>query len=327
VELAPPVESILITNKLTKKFGSLVAVDHIDLDVRRGEIYGFLGPNGAGKSTTIRMLLGLIRPSEGTALVFGKDIRKQGTEIRRGIGYLPGELEMYENLSARQFFEYSASLYGVEDIGFALELADRLNVTNLDVSIGSLSQGNKQKVGIVQALLHRPALVILDEPTNALDPLIRHELYEILVLAKSEGMTIFFSSHVLAEAERICDRVAIIREGKLSRVGTVEELKTLAPKRVRITFSDSVAPDLFQSIPGVTEASRDGDGNIELLVRQDLDDVIRLAAQHSIVDLSSEDMSLEEIFLGYYQIEGQALDEERAEIDMSPREVQPVEQA
>lgn len=309
MDLPSSVDSILITNKLTKKFGDFTAVDALDLDVRQGEIFGFLGPNGAGKSTTIRMLLGLIRPTSGGATIFGKDIRKHGTEIRRSIGYLPGELEMYENLTPRQFFKYSASLYGVENIDFALDLSARMNIQKLDEPIGDLSQGNKQKVGIVQALLHRPRLVILDEPTNALDPLIRHELYEMLLLAKAEGMTIFFSSHVLAEAERICDRVAIIRDGRLTRVGTVEELKTLAPKRIKIAFEDYVPIEVFQEMPGVTEVHANGGHSVEMLVRSGVDEIVKVAAQHPIVDLYSEDMTLEEIFLGYYQVEGAARNE------------------
>ncbi len=316
-----PIESILSTNKLSKHFGKVVAVDQIDLDIRRGEVFGFLGPNGAGKSTTIRMLLGLIRPSDGSATIFGKDIRKHGNEIRRGIGYLPGELAMYENLSSRQYFEYTASLYGVHDIAFALALADRLKISDLDAPIGSLSQGNKQKVGIVQALLHKPALVILDEPTNALDPLMRHELYEILLLARNEGMTIFFSSHVLAEAERICDRVAIIREGKLIRVGSVEELKATAPKRLLARFAEPVSPEAFAGLAGVSSVIRRDDGEVELMVRENLDEVLRAVTQHRLVDFDARDLSLEEIFLGYYETEGDDSVDLAEALDLQPREL------
>jgi ABC-2 type transport system ATP-binding protein len=300
------IESVLVTNKLTKRFKKFVAVDALDLDVWRGEIFGFLGPNGAGKSTTIRMLLGLIRPSSGTAHIFGQDIRKHGTEVRRRIGYMPGELALYENLTPLQLFEYSASLYGVDDTSFAVTLAERLAVTKLESPIGSLSQGNKQKVGIVTALLHRPQLAILDEPTNALDPLIRHELYGILQDAKEEGMTIFLSSHVLAEAERICDRVAIIRDGKLTRVGTVDELKAIAPRRMRISFGEYVPVDEFQDLPGVTNAHVvDGDDRVvELLVRENMDEVVKIASHHPVNDFRSEDISLEDIFLGYYEAGG-----------------------
>ncbi len=295
------VENILRTNKLTKRFGKFVAVRDLDLDVTQGEIYGFLGPNGAGKSTTIRMLLDLIRPSSGTAEIFGRDVRKHGTSVRRRIGYLPGELALYENLSPRQLYEYSGSLYGVKDLTYALELSERLKVTDVDAKIGSLSQGNKQKVGIVQSLLHKPELAILDEPTNALDPLVRHEVYRILQDASDQGMTVFFSSHVLAEAERICDRVAIIRDGELSRVGTVEELKTIAPRRMKIVFDGTVPLEELSAIPGVSDARLNGNPHaVDLMVRENMDPIVKLASRHNIVDFYSEDVSLEEIFLGYY---------------------------
>jgi len=295
------VETVLRTNKLTKRFGKFVAVRDLDLDVSRGEIYGFLGPNGAGKSTTIRMLIDLIRPSSGSAEIFGRNVRKHGTSVRQRIGYLPGELALYENLSPRQLYEYSGSLYGVKDLRYALELSERLKVTNIDSKIGSLSQGNKQKVGIVQSLLHQPQLAILDEPTNSLDPLVRQEVYRILDEARSRGMTVFFSSHVLAEAERICDRVAIIREGELSRVGTVDELKAISPRRVKINFDGHVPLDELSAIPGVAEARVNGDPNtVDLMVRDDMDAIIKVASRYNVVDIYSEDISLEEIFLGYY---------------------------
>jgi ABC-2 type transport system ATP-binding protein len=295
------VETVLRTHKLTKRFGKFVAVNDLDLDVTRGEIYGFLGPNGAGKSTTIRMLLDLIRPSGGSAEIFGRNVRKHGTRVRRLIGYLPGELALYENLSPRQFYEYSGSLYGIRDLRYALELSERLKVTDIDAKIGSFSQGNKQKVGIVQALLHQPQLVVLDEPTNSLDPLVRHEVYGILTEARERGMTVFFSSHVLAEAERICDRVAIIREGELSRVGTVEELKAISPRRVKIAFAGHVPLDELRAVPGVADARMNGDPHtVDLMVRENMDAIVKIASRHNVADIYSEDVSLEEIFLGYY---------------------------
>jgi ABC-2 type transport system ATP-binding protein len=293
--------NVLMTSKLTKRFGKLTAVRDLDLEVREGEIFGFLGPNGAGKSTTIRMLLDLIRPSSGSVRIFDHDIGKRGTGVRKYIGYLPGELELYENLSPLQLFRYSTSLYGVDSLDYAHYLSDRLGITDVNASIGSLSQGNKQKVGIVQALAHRPKLAILDEPTNALDPLIRHELHGILMEAKADGMTVFFSSHVLAEAESICDRVAIIRDGRLIRVGTIEELKSIAPKRMCITFAQHVPLETFERLPGVTGASMNGDRVMELRVRSDLDEVIKTVSQHQVRDFYSEAISLEDIFLGYYE--------------------------
>lgn len=294
-------ETVLRTHKLTKRFGKFVAVRDLDLDVTRGEIYGFLGPNGAGKSTTIRMLIDLIRPTSGSAEIFGRNVRKHGTSIRHRIGYLPGELALYENLSPRQLYEYSGSLYGVRDLRYALDLSERLKVTDVDAKIGSLSQGNKQKVGIVQALLHQPQLAILDEPTNALDPLVRQEVYRILQEARSFGTTVFFSSHVLAEAERICDRVAIIREGELSRVGTVDELKAISPRRMKICFDGHVPLDELSAISGVADARVNGDPNtVDLMVRENMDAIVKTAARYNVVDFYSEDVSLEEIFLGYY---------------------------
>lgn len=293
--------TILMTSKLTKRFGKFTAVKDLDLEVREGEIFGFLGPNGAGKSTTIRMLLDLIRPSSGEVKIFDRSIRKHGAAIRRHIGYQPGELALYENLSPAQLFRYSASLYGVDSEEYARYLSERLGIADMHASIGSLSQGNKQKVGVVQALAHRPKLAILDEPTNALDPLIRHELQGILLEAKEQGMTVFFSSHVLAEAEQICDRVAIIRDGRLTRVGTIEEMKAIAPKRMRIAFADHVPATVFEDLQGVTSAVANGRGEVELLVRSGLDEVVRIASQHQVRDFYSEAMSLEDIFLGYYE--------------------------
>jgi ABC-2 type transport system ATP-binding protein len=300
-------EPVIVTSRLSKRFGKFVAVNDLDLDVRSGEIYGFLGPNGAGKTTTIRLLLGLMRPSGGSATLFGRDIRKQDKRVKRQIGYMPGELDLYGNLTPRQLFRFSASLYGVDDLSHAEELTERLKLTKADESIGSLSQGNKQKVGLVQALLHRPRLAILDEPTNALDPLIRHELYQILLEARARGATIFFSSHVLAEAERICDRVAIIRDGTLTRVGTVEELKRSAPRQMRLTFAQPVPIQAFAAIDGVSDVKgSDGGGGedrvVDLLVRSHLDEVVRVAARYAVSDVYSEDVSLEDIFLGYYGI-------------------------
>jgi len=308
------VETVLRTRALTKRFGSVVAVRDLELDVVSGEIFGFLGPNGSGKSTTIRILLDLIRPSSGSAEIFGRNVRKQGTQLRKRIGYLPGELALYESLSPRQLYEYSAALYGVSDLGYALELSERLNVTDIDVRIGSLSQGNKQKVGMVQALLHRPQLAILDEPTNALDPLVRHEVYGILEAARDRGTTIFFSSHVLAEAERICDRVAIIRDGELSRVGTVEELKAIAPRKMRLVFTHEAPVAELAAVHGVISAVAGPDGRtVDLLVRENVDAIVKVAGRYHDADFYSDDISLEEIFLGYY-----------GESDALPAQVQPL---
>jgi len=299
-------EPVVLTNGITKHYGDVVALQDLDLEVQPGEIFGFLGPNGAGKTTTIRILLNLIRPDSGTAHLFGHDVRKHEMRVKRNLGYLPGELALYDNLSPRQLFTYFASLNGVDDMSYAEELARRLDISKLDGKIGELSQGNKQKVGVVQAMLHRPALLILDEPTNALDPLIRAELYDILREARDNGMTVLFSSHVLAEAEAICDRVAIIREGQLTRVGTITELKALAPRRVRLTFDGPAPMDAYSVIPDMSEIEQPEDNVIELMTRTEPGNLIQVLAAHPPRDIVWQEVTLEEIFLGYYRTRGRA---------------------
>jgi ABC-2 type transport system ATP-binding protein len=294
-------EPVVQTNGITKHYGDVVALQDLNLEVQPGEIFGFLGPNGAGKTTTIRILLNLIRPDSGTAHIFGHDVRKHEMSVKRKIGYLPGELALYDNLSPRQLFEFFASLNGIHDLSYASELSRRLDISNLDGRIGQLSQGNKQKVGVVQAMLHRPALLILDEPTNALDPLMRAEVYDILREARDDGMTVLFSSHVLAEAEAICDRVAIIREGQLTRVGTITELKALAPRRVRLTFDGPAPMDAYNVIPDLSEIEQPEENVIELMTRTEPGNLIQVLAAHPPSDIVWQEVTLEEIFLGYYR--------------------------
>jgi ABC-2 type transport system ATP-binding protein len=297
-------DPVIQTDGISKKYGSVVALQDLDLEVRQGEIYGFLGPNGAGKTTAIRILLNLIRPDSGSAAIFGHDVRRQEMRVKQLLGYLPGELALYENLSPRQLFKYLASLNGGGDMTYAEELSERLDISNMDGNIGKLSQGNKQKVGVVQSMLHRPPLLIMDEPTNALDPLMRYELYEILREAKDDGMTVLFSSHVLAEAEAICDRVAIIREGRLTRVGTITELKELAPRRVRMTFKGDAPMDAYRVLPELAEIEQPAPNVIELMTRSRPEDVIQILAAHPPEDIRWEEVTLEEIFLGYYRTRG-----------------------
>lgn len=297
-------DPVILTDGISKHYGNITALDDLDLEVLPGEVFGFLGPNGAGKTTAIRILLNLIRPDSGRALIFGHDVRRQEMQVKRMVGYLPGELALYDNLSPRQLFRYVASLNGVNDLSFAEELSERLDISNMDGNIGKLSQGNKQKVGVVQSMLHRPPLLILDEPTNALDPLIRFELYEILRQARDSGMTVLFSSHVLAEAEAICDRVAIIREGQLTRVGTVVELKATAPRRVRMTFDGDPPVDAYRVLPELAEIEQPEPNVIELMTRSNPEDLIQILAAHPPRDIVWQEVSLEEIFLGYYRTRG-----------------------
>lgn len=299
-------EPVVETKGITKHYGDVVALQDLNLEVQPGEIFGFLGPNGAGKTTAIRILLNLIRPDSGTAYLFGHDVRKHEMSVKRKLGYLPGELALYDNLSPRQLFTFFASLNGIHDLSYANELARRLDISKLDGTIGELSQGNKQKVGVVQAMLHRPSLLILDEPTNALDPLMRAELYDILREARDNGMTVLFSSHVLAEAEAICDRVAIIREGQLTRVGTIIELKALAPRRVRLTFDGPAPMDAYTVIPDMSEIDQPEENVIELMTRTEPGNLIQVLAAHPPRDIVWQEVTLEEIFLGYYRTRGRA---------------------
>lgn len=299
-------EPVVLTKGISKRYGDVVALQDLNLEVQQGEIFGFLGPNGAGKTTAIRILLNLIRPDSGVATIFGHDVSKHEMRVKRSIGYLPGELALYDNLTPRQLFEYFGSLNGIDDVSYADELARRLDISKMDAKIGELSQGNKQKVGVVQAMVHRPKLLILDEPTNALDPLIRAELYDILREARDSGMTVLFSSHVLAEAEAICDRVAIIRAGQLTRVGTITELKELAPRRVRLTFEGDAPLDAYSVIPDLSEIEQPEPNVIEIMTRTEPDNLIQVLAAHPPRDIVWQEVTLEEIFLGYYRRRGAA---------------------
>ena len=222
------------TQKLTKTYGRSRGIRYVDLAVREGEVFGFLGPNGAGKTTTIRTLLGFLRPSEGRAWVFGMDVRKRSVEIRVRVGNLPGEFVLEDRLSGEDLLQFFARLRGVKDLGYARELAERLGA-DLHRPMRRLSRGNKQKVGLIQAMFHRPPLLVLDEPTSGLDPLVQEEFLEIVDDVRAEGRTVFFSSHVLSEVERVCDRVGIIRDGQLV---TVEPTRELVNKAFRHVTSD-----------------------------------------------------------------------------------------
>lgn len=291
--------TIIETRGLTKYYGKARGVVSLDLQVEAGEIFGFLGPNGAGKTTTIRTLLDFIRPSSGSARIFGLDTRAQSVEIRRRVGNLPGELALYPNMTGKRFLEFSAHLRnGVS--GKEMErLAERLG-TDLSRPIKAYSHGNKQKIGIIAAMMHRPELLILDEPTLGLDPLVQQSLYELLEEVRREGRTIFFSSHNLPEVERLCDRVAIVREGRLVAVETVAGLKEKAVRRIDIIFDGPVNAAQFATIPGVIEAKA-SDSILSLVVAGDLDAIVKTASQHHVVNIIAYEPSLEEIFLTFYR--------------------------
>ena len=244
--------AIIETEKLTKSYGAHRGIIDVDLTVNGGEVFGFLGPNGAGKTTTIRTILDLIRPTSGRALVFGIQSSADPVAIHRRVGYIPGEFTLYDRLTAGQTLAYFANLRGGVDRAYQRELVERFEI-DPSRRFKELSKGNKQKVGLVIALQHRPELLVLDEPTSGLDPLVQQSFYALVRETKAEGRTVFLSSHILSEVERTCDRVAIIREGLLVKVDTVEGLRDLAHHQVELRFSGPVPTAEFEGLPGVTD--------------------------------------------------------------------------
>lgn len=290
--------TVLNTSHLTKFYGKQCGIEDVSLEVKRGEVFGYLGPNGAGKTTTIRVLLDFIRPTRGTASIFGFDSRLGSIETRRRIGYLPGELAMYANLTGNELLRYVANLRGGIDLTYATELAKRMDC-DLTRHLKALSHGNRQKIGLIQAFMHKPQLVILDEPTIGLDPLMQQEFYRLISEARNDGRTVFLSSHILPEVERVCDRVGIIREGKLVAVETVETLKSRALRRLEIHFAGVIPQDSFVSVPGVRDVMVT-DNTLTCTVIGSLDALIKTAARFEVVNIISHEPSLEEVFLTYY---------------------------
>ena len=290
--------AVIHTERLTKSYGPHRGITELDLDVEEGEIFGFLGPNGAGKTTTMRVLLDLIRPTSGRAEVFGIETTANPVAIHRRIGYLPGEFDLYDRLTGADTIGYFANLRGGVDAGYVAELIERLD---LDPSrrFKEYSKGNKQKVGLVVALQHRPDLLILDEPTAGLDPLVQQTFFEIVREARSDGRTVFLSSHIIDEVDRTCDRVAIIREGRLVQVDSIEAIRRLAFHHVELMFANPVAPAIFESIDGVSDVAVDGHV-VRMRVAGPIGAVLAAAAPHGIVDVVSREPNLEDVFLAQY---------------------------
>jgi ABC-2 type transport system ATP-binding protein len=286
------------TRALTKRYGSVEALTDLDLEVRPGEIFGFLGPNGAGKSTTIRILLGFLHPTAGGARVLGLDAVEQSVEIRRRIGYLPGGIAVYDSLSGADALDYLGDLQGSPPVRRE-ELCDRLEMpaSVLRRRVRDYSRGMRQKLGAIQALQHDPELAILDEPTEGLDPLMQQAFYGLLDDLRSAGRTIFMSSHVLSEVERVCDRVAIIRRGRLMALHGVGELLGRRKRRVQVRWRGA-APDLSE-VPGLSDVTVDGDRVTGTLLG-DVAPFVRAVASPSLADLIIEPARLEEAFLEYY---------------------------
>jgi ABC-2 type transport system ATP-binding protein len=273
----------------------------VDLEVKPGEIFGFLGPNGAGKTTTIRCLLDMIRPDSGAIKVLGLDPRKHSVEVRARTGYLPGELRLYESMTVGALLHFLNDLRKRKTAWQAVEeLAGRLEL-DLRAPVRNLSKGNKQKVGLVQALMHGPELLILDEPTSGLDPLIQHEVWRLLSSAKEQGATVFFASHVLSEVQAEAERVAIIREGQVVEVAETASLVNRAVRRVRVRFSTQVDVSSLAALPGVKVLEQSRDRTLLLQVEGTMDALIKALSRYPVADLETEHPSLEDVFLTYYE--------------------------
>jgi ABC-2 type transport system ATP-binding protein len=290
-------------NNLTKYYGDTPGIVDLNLEVMEGEVFGFLGPNGAGKSTTIRTLLDLLHPSSGSATILGFDSHEDSTEIHRRTGYLPGDLAMYENMTAREMLRYFSALRDMDTTARVEELAGRLEL-DLDRKIGSYSSGNRQKVGIVQAFMHDPELLILDEPSAGLDPLMQLEFYRMIDEARDAGRTVFLSSHILPEVERIADRVGIVRNSELVTVQRVDDLKAKARRHFQIVFAEPVAPQDFLGLDGVQSARSSHEGyGVDIVIEGPVDGLLGKAAEHRMENVISHEGELEEAFLAFYEDE------------------------
>ena len=284
---------------LTKYYGKVIGIQGLSLEVNEGEVFGLLGPNGAGKTTVIRLMMDFIRPTSGQVSVFGKTPSKDGIEIRKRVGYLPGDFVTYDYMTGAAVTEYFAYLRGTKPVKFEM-LCDRFNLDTTR-KIGELSKGNKQKVGLVQAFMNDPDLLILDEPTSGLDPLLQHEFQELLREEKEQGKTVFLSSHVMSEVEVTCDRVCLIREGELVKIGTIDDLTGLSLWTVKISFLGNVESGLFDGLTGVDVRDSD-ESSFSLSVSGDgaMDSVIKAASKHQVATFQSEHASLEDAFLQYF---------------------------
>jgi ABC-2 type transport system ATP-binding protein len=295
--------TIIQTNQLTKSYGRSRGIIDVTFAIEEGEVFGFLGPNGAGKTTTMRVLMGLLRANSGIATIGGLDCWKESTEVKKLVGYLPGEFSFDPGLRGAQILEYLGHLRGGVNQTYLRQLVERLG---LDPSkrFREYSHGNKQKVGLVQAFMHKPRVLILDEPTSGLDPLNQQEFYKMLAEVRAGGRTVFLSSHILPEVEQTCDRVAIIREGQLVKIDHVSSLKDLRQHEVEISFTSPASVEWFKHVAGVTGVVKAADEHtLHLNVQGALTEIIRIAGEHHATNMATHEPSLEEVFLRFYEPE------------------------
>lgn len=289
--------NVIEIRNLTKYYHKSRGIIDVSFDVHEGEIFGFIGPNGAGKSTTIRTLLSLIYPTSGSASIFGKDCIRHGHEIRRNIGYLRSEVFYYDNMKVIDLLKYSASFYGKPDMDRIRYLSEVMDL-DLTRKIDDLSYGNKKKVGIVQGLLHNPKLIILDEPTSGLDPLMQQKFFDLIKAENERGATVLMSSHILPEVQKLCTRVAIIKEGRIIKIEDIGTMRDTAYKKIRVNFGDGIPEDLA-ALEGVSSLTVSGP-ELSFLFMGDINKVIQIISRHHLVNISIEEPDLEEIFLHYY---------------------------
>ncbi len=290
---------VVAAHELTKSYGKARGVTELTFTVDQGEVFGFLGSNGAGKTTTIRLMLDLIRPSTGRMELFGRDAHRHGSELRGRVGYLPGDLRLYDRLTAREHLRYATALRGMDGPGDGEVVARRLEL-ELDRPVRALSKGNRQKVGLVLALMHRPPLLVLDEPTSGLDPLVQQVVYALVREATDGGSTVFVSSHVLSEVQHIADRVGLIREGRLELTETIEGLRSRARSRVEVTFASPPSTDVFARLAGVRELERHG-STVRLTLEGSVDPLVKTLARFDVHALDIHEADLEDAFLELYR--------------------------
>ncbi len=292
--------AIIQTNQLTKSYGWSRGIIDVAFDIQEGEVFGFLGPNGAGKTTTMRTLMGLLRANTGSATIGGLDCWVQSTEVKKLVGYLPGEFAFDPGLRGAQILEYLSHLRGGVDQNYLRTLVERLGF-DPSKRFREYSHGNKQKLGLVQAFMHKPRLLILDEPTSGLDPLNQQEFYKMVAEVHAGGRTVFLSSHILPEIEQTCDRVAIIREGRLIKIDHVLALKDIHQHDVEISFAGPASVEWFKNVAGVTSVAQGADEHtLQLNAQGELTEIIRIAGEHHATNIDTHEPSLEEIFLRFY---------------------------